>query len=452
MPRVRVAAPVRRLRSRSAASTSSRNSIVRVKRPATSLPRLVGRGAEAATRYGLDFLKSKIATITGSGDYTIGDTPSYNVLSNRDQAPAFSTKGKTVNVCHREFVTTVYSSTTASSFQVQTFALTPTNSSLFPWLSQMAGLYKRFRFHGVTVEFRTQCGIAVSGTNSQVGLVISGWTSDPVAQIAGLRRSQIEQQENVVTVPPYRSSVMGVECARSTQSRDWFETAPLIIKNNLTLGGSIVNRNPFDTIFGQIFLASDGIPVANQQLGELWVSYCIEFEEASDLIETTPQYAAGCGSNPSSVILTSATSLPLGLNPVFTDTSGGTNLVNGQLFFGPGFSPGSIVRVEYIAQFSSTLSGSFNNGFAAFTRCQQISDATGTTQNTANDIEVVNQPASTAYEFTIWYSSAVVQITDFEAHLTIFNTAGGAVGFSAFVTSANIRVTLLNSTSYLAAS
>ena len=49
--------------------------------------------------------------------------------------------------------------------------LTPQNSSLFPWLSTIAGNFEQWIPHGIVFEFVSTCGNAVSSTNAALGSV-----------------------------------------------------------------------------------------------------------------------------------------------------------------------------------------------------------------------------------------------------------------------------------------
>jgi hypothetical protein len=236
---------------------------------------------------------------------------------------------------------------------------------------------------------------------------------------------------------------MGVECATDSQTLKWYETFPVMVKEGIFGGGVATNRNPYNNTFGQFFVATDGIPTANQQNGELWLSYCIEFEEASDLVTALPYFAAVTLDNFNVV-----PSLPMGNNQSVTDTSGGSGIVGDIVSFGPGFSPGDIVRLEYLAEFTGVLTGTFNTGSVNFFNCAVLSDGTSNGGTGFNDPPIVLYPGVAATSSFV-YTTMNLQLTGFDANLKLFQST---TVFPAACLQANLRITLLNATAYNAKS
>lgn len=236
------------------------------------------------------WLGSGIGSIFGSGDYTmVGQQPGYNILTNDRQIPKFAGE-RTNMVCHREFIGDI-SGTTA--FTNNAFDINPANTTLFPWLSTIAGGYQQYRFHGLVFEFRPLItdfvtsgapGVVVFATNYNAG--------EPDFQ----NKVQMENSEYAVSVKPTINLMHAIECdpQETTLSR-------------LYVGVPPAGADPRMYNLGKTQFATQGNP--NQLLGELWVSYAVEFLK--------PKLSEEVGGDVKSVHIERATytaaSSPLGL-------------------------------------------------------------------------------------------------------------------------------------------
>lgn len=104
----------------------------------------------------------------GFGDYTVSTNSIVSKAST--QIPAMHKEGQTVVIRHREFLTTVRSST---NFALQnSFTLNPGNSTTFPWLSTIAASFQEYRWKGLVFHYIPTSGSAISGTSPSLGSVM----------------------------------------------------------------------------------------------------------------------------------------------------------------------------------------------------------------------------------------------------------------------------------------
>jgi hypothetical protein len=225
-------------------------------------------GSKLGTMFNAPYLKgvgkwlgSGIGQIFGSGDYQIvGEQPSYNVLMNGNQIPKFTSTKQTNIVCHREYLGD-FTGTTA--FNNNTFPLNPGVAKTFPWLSTIAQNYQEYKFHGVIFEFRPLITDFV--TNGAPGVVIMA-TNYNADAIQYSTKQEMENSEYAVSVKPTRELMHGIECA-TTQT----VLPQLYVRSGDPPAGQDLRL--YD--LGLFQFATQTNPV--QTLGELWVSYCIEF-------------------------------------------------------------------------------------------------------------------------------------------------------------------------------
>jgi hypothetical protein len=225
-------------------------------------------GQRLGSMFGMPMLKgvgrwlgSGIGTILGSGDYSVvGAAPAYNVLSNGNQIPKFASTKQTNIVCHREYLGDIFGT---AGFNNTSYPLNPGMAVTFPWLSSIAQNYQQYKFHGIIFEFRPLITDFV--TNGAPGVVIMATNYNADVPIYTTKQ-EMENSEYAVSVKPTRDLMHGVECA-TTQT----VLSELYIRSGDVTSGQDLRL--YD--LGNFQFATQANPV--QDLGELWVSYCVEF-------------------------------------------------------------------------------------------------------------------------------------------------------------------------------
>jgi len=207
------------------------------------------------------WLGSGIGSIFGSGDYTLaGQPPSYNVLTNGKQIPQFSTTDATNIVCHREYLGDIQGT---AGFNNTSYPLNPGMQQTFPWLATIAENYQEYRFHGVVFEFRPLITDFV--TSGAPGVVIMSTNYNADVPLYSTKQ-QMENAEFAVSVKPTVGLMHGIECSinSTTLPKRYVRTGAVPSNQDLRL---------YD--YGNFQFATQTNPI--QALGELWVSYCVEF-------------------------------------------------------------------------------------------------------------------------------------------------------------------------------
>jgi len=151
-----------------------------------------------------------------------------------------------------------------SPFTSKSYALTPTNSALFPWLSQWAGQFQEFTFDGVIVEIRSETSEYTQ--NSLLGSIFAVVDYDSSTKVYSDKMSVLDSFWGVSTKPSL-NLIAPLECS-SSESPDIHKYVPA---NGVVPAG----YDPRLYSLGNLWLGSYGLPVSGAPVGEMWIHYDI---------------------------------------------------------------------------------------------------------------------------------------------------------------------------------
>lgn len=248
---------------------------------------LGGRVGDALHR-GLHFL-------TGWGDYTEKSDKLNEVLTTQGYPthadavlqgyPAkFRSATNGVVITNREFIANVKSST--SAFATTTYPIQP--GLLTPWLPPIAASYEQYKILGMVFEYVSTSGPVVSGSGAMGAVVLSS-TYDP-ARKPFTTAAQALNSIYAVDGRPCDTFYHLVECDPAQLPHILFDvrTTPATTTADLRLS---------DVGFVQV--STSGNPTNGDNIGQLWVSYSIEFYKplfTSQAIADLIPYAYYCDS------------------------------------------------------------------------------------------------------------------------------------------------------------
>jgi len=147
------------------------------------------------------------------------------------------------------------------NFGVTEWRINPGNPTLFPWLSQLADLYEKYKVHDLSFVFvQTGSGFAAANVS---GRCVMGCDYDvmtpPVAS-----DQEAEMKDPSVPFAPYETAIL-------TVSPQMLNKTPLFLRGDSYPPGS----DPKTYDGGKLFFCSVGTPNSNQ-IGTLYVDYNIE--------------------------------------------------------------------------------------------------------------------------------------------------------------------------------
>lgn len=206
--------------------------------------------------------------VFGSGDYVVGGKAA-SIMTNGKELPLFAATadhGGSTFVQHREYLKDIRTGA-AGTFNVEKFALQVADEKTFPWLATIAQNFEEYRLWGCIFEFRTTSSDALNSTNTALGTVIMA-TNYNASRPAFISKQEMENYEFSQSAKPSVSQLHGCELAGAD--------TPLTVYyvRNETLG-------PFDDIkmydYGNFQIATSGFQASNVVVGELWVTYNVQF-------------------------------------------------------------------------------------------------------------------------------------------------------------------------------
>lgn len=218
-------------------------------------------------------MESMIKGIKGRGDYISESADlDHNVLihgvhGTAKPIPQFSAKsmkdGRSMMIAHREFIKDVPGSI---AFRSERYNIDPTNATTFPWLSTIAPLFQKFRFHGCVFEFNSTSSNALTGTNTALGTVILVQQTN--AHAANFTtKVQMENTYGAISAKPSNNIACGVECSPA------LVIEPSYIRHAGDIGVMDVRLNQG---YGYMQYATVGMQAQDFIIGEMWVSYMVE--------------------------------------------------------------------------------------------------------------------------------------------------------------------------------
>jgi hypothetical protein len=217
-----------------------------------------------------------ISTITGYGDYTVksnsilkGGFSNDLERSPIDDLPQFVRGAHTVNVKHREYFGDLLIPEDPAVFDNSSYVIQPSNAQLFPWLARIARQYQQYRIRGMVVEFKSNTtDYAAAGPLGSVGIA----TNYNVADAKFDNLVEFQNSEFAVVSKPSRNILHAIECHPSIGRGEWLYVRDVDNENPSTV------QDPRFNDFGLLQICTSGLPgTAGQTLGQLWVSYDIEF-------------------------------------------------------------------------------------------------------------------------------------------------------------------------------
>lgn len=229
-------------------------------------------GAMAGT--GLGALISKWM---GQGTYRVSQNSLVQSARASGSIPMMHNASQTVVVRHREYLTPIKGSV---GFKVgRFFPIQPGDPNTFPWLHGLAVKYQQYKIRGMVFHYVPTSGYAVAGTNPALGSVMMQ-TTYRAGDVAPGSKVEMMNEYWASEASPAEAFCHPIECSPKENPFNvhYVRNAPVADQTVLPL---------YD--IGKTFVATQGMLADDQIVGDLWVTYEIEFSKpqiASNLILT----------------------------------------------------------------------------------------------------------------------------------------------------------------------
>jgi len=239
-----------------------------------------GRTLDAVKQFNSgDYLGSLMSgmKILGKGEYQLRRNTIARDLTN-SQVPYVHGAKESIRFRHREYLGDLVSPVTAATFATQTYYVNPGISYTFPFLSPIAQQFQEYRFHGLVFEYKSTSAVAINSTNIGMGVVAmcAQYRSD-----APTFTNKLTMMNEMWSVDgrPSDCFMLPIECAPHETPIDC-----LYVRGSAV--GATDNVKFYD--LAKVTVAMTGIPVVEQVIGELWVSYDVELfkPQAASILDT----------------------------------------------------------------------------------------------------------------------------------------------------------------------
>lgn len=241
----------------------------------------------------------------GFGDYKI----SQNSIVSPGSVPAMHSNKMTAVIRHREYIRDIISSNTA--FVSYQYPINAGMTATFPWLAQVASAYECYRFKGLIFEFKTLSGDVTTASNQGY---VAGCINYNAAAAPYASKSQIENALGGRSCKPSESMYFPMECKPLFNPLNEY-----FVRDQ----GVLSNQNIQFYDVGTFTIAVGGNATNGVVLGELWVTYEVEFCKPALL--DTPTVEGGAQAH---LALSSITNTnPLGAQNITTYTYDNIGLI-----------------------------------------------------------------------------------------------------------------------------
>lgn len=220
----------------------------------SALGSLLGHGAQ-----------SLVKMVTGFGDYNVNRN---SLMPGALEPPMIVNQltGKGIVVRHREYIADI---TSSIIFTTQQYAINAGLVGTFPWLSQIAESFEEYCIHGMLFEFKSMSSDAVLSTaaNSALGTVIMA-TQYNALNPGFVDKREMENYEFSNSAKPSESFIHPIECKGT-------ETPVKCLYVRIGSVPTNADQRLYD--LGVFTIATQGMQSAVGTIGELWVTFEIEF-------------------------------------------------------------------------------------------------------------------------------------------------------------------------------
>jgi hypothetical protein len=315
---------------------------------------------------------SWLSEALGMGSYSV-KTNSFTTSSEGVPNFEYNSDGSIV-ITHREYVMDVIGSV---GYVNTAFDIDPCNSSLCPWLCEIAAQFEQFDFLGLLACFNSTSGDAIASTNNALGTVIISTEYD-VSKPNFTNKSDMENYFFTVSKKPSVSFIHPVECANS---RDIVKaryvasgfrqhaTSTYVLTN--TANDQLVADN-LNTL-GRLQIATVGMQAATT-VGELWITYKIKVAKPRQQMVGFPTayYHSTAGfSGLATGPITTSSLLPFTGSNVVGDSTARLSAVYNDTYniYLPQQRPNSCFRITYCATAVSGTTPTFTMGQPTLFNC-----------------------------------------------------------------------------------
>lgn len=207
-------------------------------------------------------LKNQVAQLQRSN--AVKKVSANTIRRKNNQVPASSVptwagQSRSLRIHQMERIANVTSNgTTAGGFKADSYAINPANSTTFPWLSSIANLFDKYKFHKLRFFFINNSPTSIAGN---VTMAVDFDTLDS-APANGVAMSNLAK---FTSFAPWKSEELVIPVARPSNNA-WLYTA-----STIPTGADAKTYN-----LGNFIVSTEGLSTTSYLTGYLCVEYDVE--------------------------------------------------------------------------------------------------------------------------------------------------------------------------------
>lgn len=289
---------------------------------------------------------SAMSRFSGYGDYisnNLVNVAGYDGVS----VPKFGDASNGTRIQHSEYLGDITSSVAFTSNRYQ---INPGDAKTFPWLSQIADGYEKYRFRSLMFFYRSIS--SEYSTTQSLGAVIGAAQYD-VIDPGFSTKAVMENYYTAISTKPSNNMLFGIECKPSSTAASelYLRYSP-----NPPAG---TDRRLYD--LANFTLATQGMNATSFTAGELWVSYDVELFYPNINFSS---YGTSTICYHGYTNTSSSTNLLNGMTTRFSNLVGDPMVFSNNTFTLPSSISAGVIRVEVIL-YSTTVATAAANFITA---------------------------------------------------------------------------------------
>lgn len=212
---------------------------------------------------------------SGRGNYV--QNPQSNILLNGSNptstVPTFQSLGDETGalvITHSEYMSDVYGLDSGRDFQSTSYSMNPGLNRMFPYLSQIAANFEEYEFIQMVVTYKPKLNPNLTTTNGQLGSVMMFTDYNPDDEKKESKQHMI-QGYGTTNGRVTDELLHFVECSPDKLKGDGHRFVR--VRNPITASGRLMD---YDHGLFQVAVSNTPSSLANESLGELYVSYTVK--------------------------------------------------------------------------------------------------------------------------------------------------------------------------------
>lgn len=172
------------------------------------------------------------------------------------QIPTWSGVSRPIRIHQEERIASVSGPTSGTSFNAKKYVINPADTTTFPWLSSIAALFDKYKFHKLEFRYITSCSTSTAGN---VSLAVDFDTLDSTPTTG----SAMSNLAKFNTFAAWANEKLSIPVNRRGNNQ-WL----------YTLDGNTSSNDPKSYNLGNLFVSTESI--GNSTVGYLVVEYDVE--------------------------------------------------------------------------------------------------------------------------------------------------------------------------------